>query len=191
MAKLYFRYGAMGSSKSANALMVKYNYEERHQRVLLLKPRIDARDGDKIVRSRSGLESSCEYFDLLFGSQFSAKDYDCLIVDEAQFLSKLEVEELVRLVDEEDLPVLAYGLRSDFRGELFEGSKWLLAWSDSIEEVKTICWCGRKATFNARIYDGKIVKDGEQIELGANERYVGLCRSHWRQEKLGKRDLES
>ncbi len=179
MAKLYFRYGAMGSSKSANALMVKYNYEERHQRVLLLKPRIDQRDGDQIIRSRCGLEAHCEYFDYLRCADFRPAKVDCIIVDEAQFLKKEDIELLVRLVDEENLPVIAYGLRSDFRGELFSGSHWLLAWADSIEEVKTICWCGRKATFNARIQDGKIIKTGDQIELGANDRYVGLCRKHW------------
>ena len=189
MAKLYFRYGAMGSSKSANALMVKYNYEERHQRVLLLKPRIDTREGGKVVRSRSGLASACEYFDCLYDQTFRPDAYDCIIVDEAQFLKKRDIELLVRLVDEAQLPVVAYGLRSDFRGELFEGSYWLLAWADSIEEVKTICWCGRKATFNARLQDGKVIKAGEQIVIGANERYVGLCRKHWRTGQLGNMDL--
>lgn len=185
MAKLYFRYGAMGSSKSANALMVKYNYEERKQNVLLLKPAIDIRDGEKVIRSRCGLEAPCEYFDFLYSQDFSARDYHCVIVDEAQFLRKQDVETLVRLVDEENLPVVAYGLRADFRGELFEGSQWLLAWADSIEEVKTICWCGKKATYNARVVDGKVVKTGEQILLGANDLYVGLCRRHWAEGKTG------
>lgn len=191
MAKLYFRYGAMGSSKSANALMVKYNYEERHQKVLLLKPSIDKRDGEKMIYSRCGLNAPCEYFDFLYGADFSPKDYQCIIVDEAQFLNKEDIELLVKLVDEDNLPVVAYGLRADFRGDLFEGSKWLLAWADSIEEVKTICWCGRKATYNARIVDGKVVKTGEQIVLGANDMYVGLCRKHWKQGELGPNGLTS
>ncbi len=184
MAKLYFRYGAMGSSKSANALMVQYNYEERHQKVLLLKPSLDKRDGEKVIRSRCGLEAPCEYFEYVYGGNFNAKDYGCIVVDEAQFLSKRDIETLVKIVDEDNVPVVAYGLRADFKGDLFEGSHWLLAWADTIEEVKTICWCGRKATYNARVIDGKVAKTGEQIVLGANELYVGLCRRHWAQGKL-------
>lgn len=185
MAKLYFRYGSMGSSKSANALLVKYNYEERGQRVLLVKPSLDTRDGDKVVASRSGLTSPCEYFDTLNGD---ISEYDCVIVDEAQFLTKKEVEKLVGIVDEQNIPVIAYGLRSDFQGNLFEGSQWLLAWADSIEEIKTICWCGRKATFIARLIDGEVTKTGEQIVLGANEMYVSLCRKHWAMGALSKED---
>lgn len=183
MAKLYFRYGVMGSSKSANALMVKYNYEERHQKVLLVKPQIDSRFGKTIVRSRCGLESDCAFFDFL--NDDNAKDYDCIIVDEAQFLSKEQVAFLVKVVDEYGVPVIAYGLRSDFAGNLFEGSQWLLAWADTIEEVKTICWCGRKATYNARIDNGRVTKVGEQIVLGANDKYIGLCRKHWARGDLG------
>ena len=177
MAKLYFRYGAMGSSKTANALMVKYNYEERDQRVLLVKPSLDLRDGVKLIKSRCGLQSSCEYFDYLFACDVS--QYACIIVDEAQFLTKAEVQKLVDIVDNHCVPVVAYGLRADFQGNLFEGSTWLLAWADTIEEVKTICWCGKKAIYNARLLEGKVIKTGEQIVLGANEMYVGLCRKHW------------
>ena len=184
MAKLYFRYGAMGSSKTANAIMVQYNYHERGQKALMLKPRLETRDGEKTVRSRSGLSAPCEYVEDLDTIDVSA--YDCLIVDEAQFLTKSQVERLVRVVDEQNVPVIAYGLRADFRGNLFEGSMWLLAWADAIEEIKTICWCGRKATCNARIHDGRVVKDGQQILLGGNESYVSLCRKHWREGNVGE-----
>ena len=184
MAKLYFRYGAMGSSKTANAIMVQYNYHERGQKALMLKPRLETRDGEKTVRSRSGLSAPCEYVEDLDTIDVSA--YDCLIVDEAQFLTKSQVERLVRVVDEQNVPVIAYGLRADFRGNLFEGSMWLLAWADAIEEIKTVCWCGRKATCNARIHDGRVVKDGQQILLGGNESYVSLCRKHWREGNVGE-----
>lgn len=183
MAKLYFRYGAMGSSKSANALMVHYNYEERHQKALLIKPVLDARDGKKVIVSRCGLSSPCEYFSALYDESIRA--YHCIIVDEAQFLTKQEVDHLIYIVDEWNIPVIAYGLRADFRGELFEGSAALLACADSIEEVKTVCWCGRKALYNARIQDGKVIKTGQQIVLGANDLYVGLCRKHWSNGMLG------
>lgn len=180
MAKLYFRYGAMGSSKTANAIMVKYNYWERGKNALLLKPSIDVRDGKNRIWSRSGLEDVCTVMDDLDLEKVKNGEYDCLIVDEAQFLSKAQVELLVRIVDEYDTPVICYGLKTDFQGNFFEGSHWLLARADAIEEVKTICWCGRKATMNARL-DGKggITRVGEQVVLGANDKYMGLCRLHW------------
>lgn len=180
MAKLYYRYGAMGSSKSANALMVKHNYGERGQKALLLKPAVDQRDGEHLVASRCGLTGSCILFHEMDVAAVRAHEYDCIIVDEAQFLSKQEVELLIKIVDEYDVPVICYGLRADFQGNFFAGSQWLMAWADTIEEVKTICWCGRKATFNARL-DGKggITKVGEQVVLGANDKYIGLCRKHW------------
>ncbi|MDD3336385.1 MAG: thymidine kinase [Eubacteriales bacterium] len=177
MAKLYFRYGAMGSSKTANAIMVRYNYMERGQKVLMLKPRLDNRDGSTVIASRCGLSCECGFIEDL--NAYPIQEYDCVIVDEAQFLTKTQVEKLVHVVDELNVPVIAYGLRADFQQNLFEGSKWLLAWADTIEEVKTICWCGKKATCNARIYDGKVVKEGEQVVLGGNESYVSLCRKHW------------
>ena len=183
MAKLYFRYGAMGSSKTANAIMVQYNYQERGQKALLVKPRIDTRDGGRVVGSRSGLQAPCIFMEELTAE--TAKDYDCIIVDEAQFLTKDQVQLLVRIVDELNTPVIAYGLRADFQGNLFEGSHWLLAWADSIEEIKTVCWCGRKATCNARIHDGKVVREGDQIVIGGNESYVALCRRHWANGQLG------
>ena len=182
MAKLYFRYGAMGSSKTANAIMVRHNYLERGQRVLMLKPRLDNRDGETMIASRSGLRCECHFIEDL--DRFNVRDYDCLIVDEAQFLTRAQVERLVRVVDVDNVPVIAYGLRCDFRNELFEGSQWLLAWADTIEEVKTICWCGKKAVCNARVVDGKVAREGEQIVLGGSECYVSLCRRHWTQGKL-------
>ena len=183
MAKLYFRYGAMGSSKTANAIMVRHNYLERGQRVLMLKPRLDNRDGETMIASRSGLRCHCHFIEDL--DRFNVRDYDCLIVDEAQFLTRAQVERLVRVVDIDNVPVIAYGLRCDFRNELFEGSQWLLAWADTIEEVKTICWCGKKAVCNARVVDGKVAREGEQIVLGGSESYVSLCRRHWAPGKLG------
>ena len=177
MAKLYYRYGAMGSSKTANAIMVRHNYLERGQKVLMLKPRLDNRDGETIIASRCGLQCECSIVEDL--DRFSLREYDCVIVDEAQFLTKEQVERLVRIVDVENVPVIAYGLRCDFQGNLFEGSQWLLAWADTIEEVKTICWCGKKAVCNARVVNGRVVKEGEQIVLGGSESYVSLCRKHW------------
>lgn len=182
MAKLYFRYGAMGSSKTANAIMVDYNYRERGQKSLILKPKLDTRDGERIVSSRSGLQAPCLFFEDL--DAINPTDYDCIIVDEAQFLTKEQVEKLVEIVDQMNVPVICYGLRTDFQQNLFEGSKWLLAWADTIEEVKTVCWCGRKATCNARISNAKVIKTGEQIMLGGNESYVSLCRRHWAEGKL-------
>ena len=177
MAKLYFRYGAMGSSKTANAIMVQYNYRERGQNALMLKPRLDTRDGERVVGSRSGLTAPCRFVEEL--GEIDLRQYDCVIVDEAQFLKKAQVEKLVEIVDDLNIPVICYGLRADFQGNLFEGSQWLMAWADTIEEIKTVCWCGRKATYNARVQDGRVVKAGEQIMLGGNESYVALCRRHW------------
>ena len=187
MAKLYFRYGAMGSSKTANAIMVQYNYHERGQNALMLKPKLDNRDGDRVVSSRSGLTAPCRFVEEL--DDIDLSNYDCLIVDEAQFLKKPQVQRLVDIVDELDVPVICYGLRADFQGNLFEGSHWLMAWADTIEEIKTVCWCGRKATMNARVHDGKVVKAGEQIMLGGNESYVALCRRHWAKGELAPLEI--
>ena len=188
MAKLYFRYGAMGSSKTANAVMVQYNYRERGCEVLMLKPQLENRDGATIVRSRCGLEAECRFVEEL--PQIDLTGIACVIVDEAHFLTRAQVLSLVDLVDERDIPVICYGLRTDFRGERFEGSRELLCWADTIEEIKTICWCGRKATFNARVQNGRIVREGEQILLGGNSQYISLCRRHWKSGELGNfRDL--
>ena len=184
MAKLYFRYGAMGSSKTANAIMVQYNYQERGQKALLLKPQLDKRDGEKVMASRCGLSSDCDFYENI--DTYDLNAYDCIIVDEAQFLTKAQVEHLIHIVDDLNVPVVAYGLRTDFRGEFFEGSLWLMAWADTIEEIKTVCWCGKKATYTTRVLDGKVVKEGEQIFLGGNESYTALCRKHWTECNLGE-----
>lgn len=187
MAKLYFRYGVMGSSKTANALMVRYNYEERGQDSLLVKPSVDQRDGARFVASRAGLSHPCIYFsELREMKEADLAPYACVIVDEAQFLSREEVRYLTYLVDDLNVPVICYGLRADFKGDLFPGSAELLASADVIEEIKTICWCGKKAICNARFDEnGKVLKEGAQVLLGANDQYIGLCRKHWKEGKLG------
>ena len=187
MAQLYFKYGAMGSSKTANALMAHFNYQERGQEALLVKPQLDQRDGDHIVRSRIGLTNPCIYFhEMLAMPDAELQQYACIIVDEAQFLTKDEVRYLVHLVDDCGIPVMCYGLRADFKGDLFEGSRELLVMADKLEEVKTICWCGKKATFNARFdAQGRVLKEGAQVVLGANDQYIGLCRRHWMANDLG------
>lgn len=186
MAQLYFKYGAMGSSKTANALMARFNYEERGQATLLVKPRLDTRDGDHMVSSRIGLTHPCIYFDEMQQmTDEQLQQYACIIVDEAQFLQKADIYYLVHLVDDCNIPVMCYGLRADFKGELFPGSYHLLVMADKLEEVKTICWCGKKAVCNARVVDGKVAREGEQIVLGGSESYVSLCRRHWAQGKLG------
>ncbi len=183
MAKLYFRYGAMGSSKTANAIMVQYNYHERGQKVLMLKPKLENRDGADLVKSRCGLETECRFVEDI--SLADVHGYDCVIVDEAQFLTKERIRLLVDIVDELNIPVIAYGLRTDFQENFFEGSHWLMAWADTIEEIKTICWCGRKAICNARVVDGWVVKEGDQILLGGSSQYVSLCRRHFHSGELG------
>lgn len=187
MAQLYFKYGTMGSSKTANALMTRFNYEERGQHTLLAKPRLDTRDGERVVKSRIGLSHECIYFEELRAlPDTEVRKNACVIVDEAQFLSKEDVLYLVHLVDDCGIPVICYGLRADFKGDLFPGSRELLVMADKIEEIKTVCWCGRKATFNARFDKcGRVLKHGAQVELGANDRYIGLCRKHWMAGNLG------
>ena len=177
----------MGSSKTANALMTRFNYEERGQQTLLVKPRVDTRDGDHMVVSRIGLTYPCIYFDEMRAlSVMELQQNACIIVDEAQFLTKEEVMYLVYLVDDLGIPVICYGLRADFKGDLFPGSEALLVMADKLEEVKTICWCGKKATFNARFDKaGHVLKEGAQVVLGANDQYIGLCRRHWREGNLG------
>ena len=186
MAKLFFRYGAMGSSKTANALMVEYNYRERGKKCILAKPMTDTRDGELVLKSRIGLESPCMLVeDLVKMSEEDVKEYDCVIVDEAQFCTKEQIAYMVHLVDDLDIPVICYGLRADFRNELFEGSLWLLAWADKIEEIKTVCWCGKAARCNARFNDNGIIREGEQVCLGGNSSYIALCRKHWKEGNLG------
>jgi thymidine kinase len=185
MAKLYFYYGAMGSSKTANALMVAYNYSERGQKTLLAKTNIDTRDGSHTIRSRIGLERNCILLsDLCAMKDEEIREYDAVIVDEIQFASKEQIDHLAYIVDYLEVPVLCYGLRTDFQLNLFEGSERLLAIADEIKEVKTMCWCGHKATCNARYNRNGIVREGSQVMLGANDEYIALCRKHFLEGKL-------
>lgn len=186
MAKLYFRYGAMGSSKTANALMVRYNYIEKNQNVVMLKPKAENRDGVKTIKSRIGLSAECEFVEDFIESfdEKTSQNYHAIIVDEAQFMTKEQVDFLSDIVDLHNIPVLCYGLRTDFQGNFFEGSKRLMEIADVIEEIPTVCWCGKRAQFNARVIDGKIVREGEQVMLGGNETYVSLCRKHYKTGKL-------
>lgn len=186
MAKLYFRYGAMGSSKTANALMTRYNFLEKGKRVLLVKPDIETRDEKNKIRSRMGLEAEC-----ILWSEFQAyneervRTYDAIIVDEVQFLTEADIDYLAHIVDECQIPVLCYGLRTDFTSHLFPGSKRLMELADEITELKTVCWCGKKASMNARFDpDGTMLRSGEQILMGANDRYVSLCRKHYKEGKI-------
>lgn len=184
MAKLYFRYGAMGSSKTANALMVAYNYGERGKKALLAKPLTDTREVG-VMHSRIGLEQPCiSVEELVQMDEAALKTYDCVIVDEAQFCRKSDIEFFTHIVDDLGIPVICYGLRTDFQQNLFEGSQWLLAWADKIEEIKTVCWCGKSARCNARIdEEGRIIRAGRQVMVGANESYISLCRRHFKEGK--------
>lgn len=170
----------MWSSKTANTLMVRYNYIEKWQHPVLLKPRAENRDGEFILRSRIGLEAQCEIVeDFIRDFKWGTSDIDAIIIDEAHFLSKEQIDFFAQIADEYGIPVLCYGLRSDFKSELFAGSKRLFEIADVIEEIPTVCWCGKRAHFNARIMDGKIVREGEQFLLGGNESYASLCRRHY------------
>lgn len=190
MAKLYFRYSAMNAGKTTQLIQVKHNYEERGQNVLVLKPSVDKRDGVAKIKSRIGIECQALILDEkanIFNAVKNSneqKKIDCVLVDEAQFLSKEQVLQLCDVVDNLNIPCMAYGLRSDFKGNLFPGSEILLAMADTIEELKTICWCGKKALMNTRLLNGKAVYEGEQIQIGGNESYISLCRKHWREGKV-------
>ena len=181
MAKLYFKYGAMGSSKTAQALITKYNYEENDLSVWLLKPSADTRDGQTILRSRIGLEAEVEIVppqtDVLelFRATRLGK-CDVIIVDECQFLTQAQIDQLRAIVDEHNIPVMCFGLRTDFQTKLFPGSLRLMEVADTIQEIKTICDCGAKATVNARIdAEGHIVTQGAQVVLGGNDSYIAMC----------------
>ena len=183
MAKLYFKYGAMGSSKTAQALITKYNYEENNMRVWLIKPATDNRDGASVVRSRIGLMAEAEAMaqDADLFALFRDRNADVVIVDECQFFPPEQIDQLRRIVDELDIPVLCFGLRSDFQTKLFPGSQRLFELADSIQEIKTICDCGSKATVNARIdSDGYVVTEGAQVVLGGNDCYIAMCHRCWR-----------
>ncbi|MEG1527970.1 MAG: thymidine kinase [Clostridia bacterium] len=190
MPRLYFKYGTMGSSKSAQALMCKFNYEQKGMNVLLLKPSLDSRDNigeQAYVKSRIGLESPCYTFNpttdvyvqfLELTKQLGK--FDCVIVDEAQFCSKVQVEQFKQVT--RSVPVLCYGLMSNFKSELFEGSKRIVELCDSIQEIKSVCRCGAKSTINARFIDGKVVDDGPIVFIGGDESYENLCYWCWKKE---------
>jgi thymidine kinase len=184
MAKLYFKYGAMGSSKTANALITKFNYEERGMRVWLIKPALDDRDGASVIRSRIGLAEQCEAVLAetdLFEAFSSQSDRHVIIADECQFFTEAQIDQLRRIVDEFDVPVLCFGLRTDFLTHSFPGSRRLFEVADSISEIKTICSCGKKAIINARIdKNGNVATNGDQVLLGGNDLYVAMCHSCWK-----------
>ncbi|MEM8731591.1 MAG: thymidine kinase [Pseudomonadota bacterium] len=193
MAKLFFHYSTMNAGKSAILLQASYNYRESGMRTFLLTAHIDERDGAERIASRIGISEAAETFrpdDDLFARLQAAQTQEpihCVFVDEAQFLTRDQVWQLARVVDDLGLPVMCYGLRVDFRGSLFPGSATLLALADEMREVRTICHCGRKATMVVRkAEDGTVINDGAQIQIGGNERYVSLCRRHWR-EAVGDR----
>ena len=191
MAQLYYRYSTMNAGKSIELIKVAYNYEERGKHVLTLIPSTDNRYGMGLITSRIGLQREAVIVRddtnilELFMKENEKRQIDCVLLDECQFLKKHHVQELVEIVDSFDVPVLAYGLKNDFRNELFEGSYYMLVYADKIEEIKTICWCGRKATMVARLHNGQIIKQGKQIVIGGNEMYVSLCRKHYNDGRMG------
>lgn len=177
--KLYFKYGCMGSSKTAQALMTKFNYNEKGYRVALMKPSVDNRDGTTIIKSRIGLSDECILITPSFNFMSIVNDYDVFIIDETQFLTSDQVDEL-KLIAINYIPVLCFGLKTDFQTHLFEGSKRLLEIADSVTEIKSICKCGRKADVNARIDTyNNVITNGNQIEIGGNDKYIGMCYDCW------------
>lgn len=191
MAKLYFNYSTMNAGKSTVLLQASHNYIERGMRTLLLTARLDDRAGVGVIASRIGLETPAETFspgdDLhaLVAARREGAPLACVLIDEAQFLDEAQVWQLARVADEMNVPVMCYGLRTDFQGKLFPGSAVLLAIADNLREVRTICWCGRKATMVVRLGpDGEVLEEGAQITIG-DDIYVSLCRKHWRRRQLG------
>ena len=192
MAKLFTYYGSMGSSKTSNLLVTSFNYREKNLNPIIFTSAIDSRSGYGKVKSRiDGLEEEAiainktdNIFEIVSNKIKNGEKIDVVLVDEASFLSKENIMQLTDIVDYLNISVLAYCLRTDFKGELFEGSAYLLAWSDEIHEIKTMCHCSRKANFNARIQDNKVIKSGEKIQVGGNESYVSLCRKCWKEGKL-------
>ena len=185
MAKLYFKYGAMGSSKTAQALITRFNYMELGMSVWLIKPSVDTRDGADVIKSRIGLEARAQVItpeqDIIAEYQ-KQPGHDVIIADEAQFFTPAQIDQLRQLVDEEDIPVLCFGLRTDFLTHFFPGAQRLMELADSLTEIKTVCACGRKATVNARIDgSGRIITQGDQVFLGGNDSYVAMCHKCWKQ----------
>jgi thymidine kinase len=190
--KMYFFYGVMNASKTANALMKKFSFERCGKKVLLVKPSIDSRDGEKTIKSRVGL--SAEAIVLSPGGALTEKvpdldSYDVIIADEAQFFTENQIEELRVLADMKHI-VMCYGLKTDFRSRLFEGSKRLLELADCIREIPTSCGCGKKAIFNTRVQDGRVVKDGEQIDIGGDEKYIPMCPECYRASFISGRPVQ-
>ncbi len=192
MAKLYFKYGAMGSSKSAQALIAAFNYEELGMSVWLIKPSVDNRDGADIIRSRIGLSRRAGVIgpsDSVAALYDAVGKRDVIIADEAQFFTSGQIDELRDLVDERDLPVMCFGLRTDFQTHTFPASKRLLELADSITEIKTVCACGSKATVNARLDgSGRVVTEGDQVLLGGNDSYVAMCHRCWKRAVAERRE---
>lgn len=191
MAKLYFYYSSMNAGKSTTLLQSSYNYQERGMNTLVYTAAIDDRYGVGKVSSRIGISQEALLFDketdlyIDIAAHHQTQTLHCILIDEAQFLTKTQVYQLTEVVDKLKIPVLCYGLRTDFQAELFEGSRYLLAWADQLEELKTICYCGRKANFVIRFNaEGEAVKDGDQIQIGGNDSYLSVCRRHYK-EKLG------
>ncbi|BDW89128.1 thymidine kinase [Thalassospira tepidiphila] len=188
MANLFFYYSSMNAGKSTTLLQASFNYRERGMETLLMTVAFDNRFGEGKIASRIGLEAPALLFDAntdmtaLILEQVEKGKVDCVLIDEAQFLSKEQVWQLSDIADIHGIPVLCYGIRTDFQGQLFEGSKWLLAWADKLNELKTICHCGRKAGMVLRVdEDGKPVREGAQVEIGGNDRYVPVCRRHFKE----------
>lgn len=194
MAKLYFYYSSMNAGKSTSLLQAAYNYQERGMKPLLLTPRLNTRDGVGRIMSRIGLHAEAVTFDQadslfeIASNWHAERKIACVFVDEAQFLSRRQVFDLGEIADRVGIPVLAYGLRTDFQGNLFEGSQYLLAWADVLSEIKTVCHCGRKATMVLRLdSEGRPLRSGDQIKVGGNESYVSVCRQHFK-EGMAERD---
>ena len=191
MAKLYFKYGAMGSSKTAQALITRFNYLEQGMTVWLIKPSTDTRDGAGVIRSRIGLSCAAQVITPeqdIEEAYHAAGPHDVIIADEAQFFTPEQIDQLRALVDREDLPVLCFGLRTDFQTHFFPGARRLMELADSITEIKTVCACGSKATVNARLDSGgRIVTEGSQILLGGNDSYVAMCHRCWKKKIAAQR----
>ena len=192
MAKLYFYYSSMNAGKSTSLLQSSYNYKERGMNTLVMAPKLDDRFGVGKVTSRIGIESKATSFqnDTNLFEAIAARNAEealhCVLIDEAQFLTRDQVFQLTEVIDKLHIPVLAYGLRTDFQGEPFEGSKYLLAWADTLKELKAICHCGTKATMVVRLdADGNAVTEGSQVEIGGNDRYVSMCRKHFKEAFFG------
>jgi len=199
MAKLYFYYSAMNAGKTTTLLQSAHNYHERGMRTLILTPKLDTRAGEGVVASRIGLKANGRIFerevDLLRLTRDDIAAHGalhCVLVDEAQFMTRAQVWQLTDIVDQLNIPVLSYGLRTDFRGELFEGSQYLLAWADNLVEIKTICHTGRKATMVVRVDEhGRAVSDGPQVEIGGNDRYVSVSRGEFKEIMAGRGRIET